>query len=79
MIHATAYHEGISSANVKSATLAGDPEMAAHDVDNLIVRVAVHRAGPAFHHQMFGEKKFVVVGEHAAREAGFGWDSTPWF
>jgi hypothetical protein len=43
--------------------------MSTHNVDNLIVRMAMHRSNPAFHHVVLGEKKLVVVGEHATREA----------
>ena len=44
-------------------------QMSTHNVDNLIVRMAVHRSSPPFHHFVFGEKKLVVIGEHAACEA----------
>src|SRR5580692_13120508 len=45
--------------------------MPTHNVDNLILRMAVHRSGPPFDHLVLSEKKFVVIREHSAYEAGF--------
>ncbi len=50
MLHATANDESITFSSVKRVALTRDPDMAVHDVHNLIVRMAVHRSNPAFHH-----------------------------
>jgi hypothetical protein len=33
------------------------------------VRMAVRRSSPSFHHLVLGEKKLVVIGQHATCEA----------
>src|SRR5258708_31466496 len=71
MLHATANDESITCSSVKRASLTRDPDMAVHDVHNLIVPMAVHRSNPAFHHLVFGKKQFVVVGKHTAFQPAF--------
>ena len=65
MLDAATNHECATRANVERFSLAGNPEMAMHYINNLIVRMAVHGTGPTLHHFVLSEKKLVVVGEHA--------------
>src|SRR5260370_29611291 len=71
MLHATANDESITFSSVKRVALTRDPDMAVHDVHNLIVRMAVHCSNPVFHHLVFGKKQFVVVGKHTAFQPAF--------
>jgi len=71
MLHAATHNESIPCAQFEQFSLAGRFQMPAHNVDNLIVRVAVHRPSPTFDHLVLDEKELVVVGEHAARKAAF--------
>src|ERR1700676_3967597 len=66
MFHAAAYNKGVARSNVDSLSLAPDLEVPMHDIHDLLVRVAVHRAHPAFYHFMLGKKQFVVVRQHTA-------------
>jgi hypothetical protein len=71
VLYRTANNESIPSAQFKCFAEAIYFQMSTHNVDNLIVGMAVHRSSPAFHHLVFGKKKLVVVGQHATCEAGF--------
>src|SRR5580704_10292143 len=71
MLHATANDESIACSSVKRVSLTGDPNMAVHNVHNLIVRMAVHRSNPAFDHLVFSKKQFVVVGQHTTFQPAF--------
>ncbi len=71
MLHAATHNESIPCAQFEQFSLAGHFQMPAHNVDNLIVRVAVHRTSPPFDHLVLDEKELVVVGEHAAGQAEF--------
>jgi hypothetical protein len=71
VLHAAAYNESIPRAQFERFSLTVHLQMPAHNVDNLIVRMAVHRSSPPFYHLVLGEKEFVVVGEYAACQAGF--------
>ena len=72
MLHAAPDNESVSRAQFERFSLAVHFQMPAHNVDNLIVRMAVHRTSPPFYHLVLGEEEFVVVGEHAPCQAGFG-------
>jgi len=56
MFRTAAHDKGVARANLKRLPLAGDPEMAMHYVNDLLMRMAVYRPGPAFHHLMLGKK-----------------------
>jgi len=56
MLYATANDESITGSSVKRVSLARDPDMAVHDVHDLIVRMAVRGSNPTFHHLVFGKK-----------------------
>lgn len=71
MLDAAADHKSVSRAQFERLSLAVHFQMPAHNVDHLIVRMAVHRTSPPFYHLVLGEEEFVVVGEHAAGQAGF--------
>src|SRR6201998_1386921 len=71
VLHPAADHESVSRAQLKTFSQATHFQMPTHNVDNLIVWMSVHRSSPAFHHLLVREKKFVVIGEHSAYEAGF--------
>jgi hypothetical protein len=71
MLHAAADNKSVPRAQFERFSLAVHFQVPAHNVDNLIVRMAVHRTGPPFYHLVLGEEEFVVVGEHAAGQARF--------
>ncbi len=71
MLNAPAHNESVPRAQYERFSLAVHFQMPTHNVDNLIVRMAVHRSRPTLHHLVLGEKELVVVGEHAACQAGF--------
>lgn len=71
MLHATADNECVPRAQFERFSLAVHFQMPAHNVNNLIVRMAVHRSSPPLYHLVFGKKELVVIGEHAACQAGF--------
>src|SRR5216684_6371096 len=71
VLHATADNESVSRAQFERFPLAVHFQMPTHNVDDLIVRMAVHRSRPSLHHLVLGEKELVVVREHAACQAGF--------
>ncbi len=71
MLHAAADYESVPCAQFESFPETVHFQMSTHNVDNLVVRMAMHRSSPTFDHLMFGEKELVVIGEHAACEAGF--------
>ena len=56
MFHAAANHECVSCLNVERGALARNPQTTGHDINNLVVRVAVHLTNPTFHHFMFSNK-----------------------
>ena len=68
VLHASADNENVSRAQVKCFAETIHFQMSTHNVDDLIVRMAVHRSTPAFQHVVLGEEKLVVVGEHATCE-----------
>jgi hypothetical protein len=71
MFHTTAHDEGVTRSNVHGLSLAGDLEVPMHNIDDLLVEVAVHLPNPAFHHLMFRKKQFVVVSKDAASQTCF--------
>src|SRR6266446_2058177 len=71
VLHAAAYRESVPCAQFETFSLAAHFQVSPHNVNDLIVRMAVHRSSPPFHHAMLGEKKLIVIRTHAAREAGF--------
>ena len=71
MFHATTHNETVSRSNIVGLSLACDSQMSPHNVNNLIVRMAVHRADPPFHHFMFNQRELIVIGQHTAFESGF--------
>src|SRR5258708_16625549 len=71
VLHAAAYRESVPCAQFETFSLAAHFQVPPHNVDDLIVRMAVHRSSPPFHHPVLGEKKLVVICKHAAREARF--------
>ncbi len=71
MSDAAADNESVPRAQFERFPLAAHFQMPTHNVDSLIVRMAVHRSRPTLHHLVLGEKELVVVGEHAACQAGF--------
>src|SRR5690349_21176142 len=50
------------------APLSRDAQSAAHDTNNLLMRVAVPGTHPTFFQAVLGEEELVVIGEHLARE-----------
>src|SRR6266478_3086246 len=64
-------HETVAGSNFEGLSLTSDFQMPANDVDNLIVKMAVYRAHPISDHLVLGDKEFVVVGHHLARQAAF--------
>ena len=71
MFHATTHNETVSRSNIVGLSLACDSQMSPHNVNNLIVRMAVHLADPPFHHLMFNQRELIVIGQHTAFESGF--------
>src|SRR5260370_14442233 len=71
VLHATADNESVSRAQFERFSMAVHFQVPAHNVDNLIVRMAVHRSRPTLHHLVLGEKELVVVSQHAACQARF--------
>jgi hypothetical protein len=69
MLHASADNESVSRAQFKGFAETIHFQMSTHNVDNLIVRMAVHRSSPAFRHLVLSEKKLIVEGEYATCEA----------
>src|ERR1700733_532679 len=71
MLDAAADDEAVSGASVEGVFADRNPQVSAHDVDHLFVRMTVANADPTFTHQMFGQKQFVVTGSDATNETGF--------
>src|SRR5258708_35805446 len=69
VLHAAAYRESVPCAQFETFSLAAHFQGSPHNVDDLIVRMAVHRSSTPFHHAGVGEKKPVFIRKHAAREA----------
>jgi hypothetical protein len=53
VFHAAANHECVSCLNVERGALARNPQTTGHDINNLVVRVAVHLTNPTFY-PLFG-------------------------
>src|SRR4029077_103500 len=71
VFHATAHHQGVPRSKVELVSLASDPDMTMHYIHDLIVRMAMRCAPPAFHHLMLGKKQLVVIREHTAFQPAF--------
>ena len=72
MFHAAANNKTVARPDVVGFPLAGHPEMSPHDVNDLIVRMAVHRANPALLHPVLNKREMVVICEHAAFKPRLG-------
>src|SRR5713101_1269472 len=71
VLHPTADNESVSRAQFERFPLGVHFQMPPHNVDDLIVRMAVHRSCPPFHHLVLDEKELVVISQHAACQARF--------
>src|SRR5260370_1187760 len=71
VLHAAAYRESVSCAQFETFSLAAHFQVSPHNVDDLIVWVAVHRSSPPFRHAVLGEKELVVICKHACRRGPF--------
>jgi hypothetical protein len=53
---AAADDEAVTASNIESCSLAGNFQMTAHNVNGLIVGMAVQASGPSLNHFVLGEK-----------------------
>src|SRR5258708_34485678 len=65
VLRAAAYRESVPCAQFEIFPLAAHFQVSSHNVDDLIVRMAVHHSSPPFHHAVLGENALVVVRTHA--------------
>lgn len=72
MLNAAAHDKTIAGARVKSSISGSDAQKAGHDINHLVVRMAVRRAHPPILHAMFDERKFIAVRAHSALKTRFG-------
>ena len=56
MFHAAANHEGVACFYIERGVLARSPQTTVHDINNLVVRVAVRLTNPTLHHFMFSNQ-----------------------
>src|SRR6266446_3873293 len=72
VLNAPAHNESVPRAQYERFSLAVHFQMPTHNVDNLIVRMAVHRSRPTLHHLVLGEKELRRCARIWRR-----WDSSP--
>jgi hypothetical protein len=72
MFNSSANDKAIATSNFECGVSAGYLQMPAHDINNLVVRMAAAAARPPFGHFVLGEKKSVVLSHHSASQTWFG-------
>src|SRR5579871_1525774 len=66
MFHIPSNDKTIACPNVEGPPGAGDLEMTGDNISELLMRMAVSEAHPAFFHMVLGQEKLLVVSSHQA-------------
>ncbi len=70
MLDTSTNNETVPGASIESIFADGNSQVSAYDVDDLLVRMTVANSNPTFTHEMFGQKKLVIIGSDATNETG---------
>ena len=72
MLHAAIDNDAIAGAHLPAFALSLKKDVAADDIDHLMMRMAVARALPTLFKGVAHEHEMGVVGKHLAQHAGLG-------